>query len=109
MTDTFYTNDGSSHGNVVKLDMFLAFVLPPTIRIEYNQILLVLVPEELKLLIRYVIARGVHDYFMQFASWRDHNMLNIGLLIGDYIHDNFSVLLIECQESDVIGKTSNKL
>ena len=107
MTDTFYTNDGSSHGNVVKLDMFLAFVLPPTIRIEYNQILLVLVPEELKLYFPYVMM--VHDSFMQFASWRDHNMLNIDLLIGDYIHDNFSVLLIECQESDVIGKTSNKL
>ena len=109
MTDTFYTNDGSSHGNVVKLDEFLDFGLPPTIRIEYNQILLVLVPEELKLLPPYVMNRGVHDYFMQFASWRDHNMLNIGLLIGDYIHDNFFVLFIECQESDVIGKRSNRL
>ena len=107
MTDTFYTNDGSSHGNVVKLDMFLAFVFPPTPRIEYNQILLVLVPEELKLYFPYVSM--VHDSFMQLASWRDHNMLNIGLLIGDYIHDNFFVLFIECQESDVIGKTSNRL
>jgi len=104
MNDTFYTNDGSSHGNVVKLD---AFVFPETNRREYNQILLVLVPEELKLYFPYVMM--VHDSLMQFASWRDHNMLNIDLLIGDYIHDNFSVLLIECQESDVIGKTSNKL
>lgn len=106
MNDTFYTNDGSSHGNVVKLDAFLAW-LPPTIRIEYNQILLVLVPEELKLYDPYVFV--VDDSFMQFASWRDHNMLNIGLLIGDYIHDNFFVLFIECQESDVIGKRSNRL
>ena len=108
MTDTFYTNDGSSHGNVVKLDtMFLAFGFPLTIQREYNQILLVLVPEELKLYFPYVMM--VHDSFMQFASWRDHNMLNIGLLIGDYIHDNFFVLFIECQESDVIGKRSNRL
>ena len=91
MTDTFYTNDGSSHGNVVKLDtIFLAVGIIPLIQREYNQILLVLVPEELKLLFPYFIM--VHDSFMQFASWRDHNMLNIDLLIGDYIHDNFFVL-----------------
>ena len=108
MIDTFYTNDGSSHGNVVKLDeMRFIISIAPKIRIEQNQVMLVLVPEELKLI--FFGMAPVHDLFVQFASWCDHNLINIGLFIGDYIHDNFFLLFIECQESDVIGERSNRM
>ena len=72
--------------------------------------MLVLVLEELKLTPSAAfIFKSRDDTFMQFASWRDHHLINIILLIGDYIHDNFFVLFINCQESDVIGKRSNML
>jgi len=52
--------------------------------------MLVLVLEELKLKPSAALILTARDnFFMQFASWRDHHLINIGLLIGDYIHDNF--------------------